>query len=199
MDSVVLERVATAAPFRRRLKLTRKRLMLTGLALAVAIGLIGYGDYWWTTGRFIESTDDAYAGGNVTPVSPHVAGFVARDPGRGQSAGPRRAIADPPRPARFPSRPRSRPGDCRPSGRRRFPRSKQNACCNRRRSIRPKPISGPGLRGRRLPEKTPCATAIWRSRVTARRRTPSGRQRRRPRRNPRPRRRTPGSRRRANN
>ena len=29
-------------------------------------------------GRFIESTDDAYAGGNVTPISPHVAGFVAQ-------------------------------------------------------------------------------------------------------------------------
>src|SRR5438874_12980698 len=26
---------------------------------------------------FIESTDDAYVGGNVTPISPHIAGFVA--------------------------------------------------------------------------------------------------------------------------
>ena len=29
-------------------------------------------------GRFIESTDDAYAGGDVTPISPHVAGFVSQ-------------------------------------------------------------------------------------------------------------------------
>jgi membrane fusion protein (multidrug efflux system) len=49
---------------------------LAGLALAVTLGGIGYGRYWWTVGRFIESTDDAYAGGNVTPVAPHVAGFV---------------------------------------------------------------------------------------------------------------------------
>ena len=36
-----------------------------------------YGYDWWSVGRFIESTDDAYAGGNVTPIAPHVAGFVA--------------------------------------------------------------------------------------------------------------------------
>ena len=36
-----------------------------------------YGYEYWSVGRFIESTDDAYAGGNVTPISPHVAGFVA--------------------------------------------------------------------------------------------------------------------------
>ena len=37
-----------------------------------------YGYEYWSVGRFIESTDDAYAGGNVTPISPHVAGFVAQ-------------------------------------------------------------------------------------------------------------------------
>ena len=37
-----------------------------------------YGHEWWSVGRFIENTDDAYAGGNVTPISPHVAGFVAQ-------------------------------------------------------------------------------------------------------------------------
>ena len=41
------------------------------------MGGVEYGRYWWTTGRFIESTDDAYVGGNITSVSPHVAGFVA--------------------------------------------------------------------------------------------------------------------------
>jgi membrane fusion protein, multidrug efflux system len=53
-------------------------LALAGLALALTMGAIGYGRYWWTTGRFIESTDDAYVGGNITPMSPHVAGFVAQ-------------------------------------------------------------------------------------------------------------------------
>jgi membrane fusion protein (multidrug efflux system) len=35
-----------------------------------------YGANWWTVGRFIETTDDAYVGGDVTPIAPHVAGFV---------------------------------------------------------------------------------------------------------------------------
>ena len=36
-----------------------------------------YGYDWWAVGRFIETTDDAYVGGDITPISPHVAGFVA--------------------------------------------------------------------------------------------------------------------------
>ncbi len=80
MDTIVLERVATDAPVRYRPKFTRKTLALAGLVLALILGGAGYGHYWWTTGRFIESTDDAYVGGNITPVSPHVAGFVAQIP-----------------------------------------------------------------------------------------------------------------------
>jgi membrane fusion protein (multidrug efflux system) len=78
METVALERAATAAPVGHRLKFGRKSLALAGLALALTLGGVGYGRYWWSTGRFIESTDDAYAGGNVTAVSPHVAGFVAQ-------------------------------------------------------------------------------------------------------------------------
>jgi membrane fusion protein (multidrug efflux system) len=55
-----------------------KHIALAGLALAMTLGGIGYGRYWWNVGRFIESTDDAYAGGNVTAVAPHVAGFIAQ-------------------------------------------------------------------------------------------------------------------------
>jgi membrane fusion protein (multidrug efflux system) len=60
--------------------LTRARLKWLAYAtLGGIIALAGarYGHEYWTVGRFIESTDDAYAGGNVTPISPHVAGFVA--------------------------------------------------------------------------------------------------------------------------
>ena len=78
MDTVVLERETTSAPAKRRLRFGRKPLALAGLALAIILGGIGYGRYWWTTGRFIESTDDAYVGGNVTALSPHVAGFVSQ-------------------------------------------------------------------------------------------------------------------------
>jgi membrane fusion protein (multidrug efflux system) len=33
---------------------------------------------WWTTGRFIESTNDAYVGGDVTVISPKVPGFIGQ-------------------------------------------------------------------------------------------------------------------------
>jgi membrane fusion protein (multidrug efflux system) len=82
MDALVQERVGRFVPVRRRLKLGRKTLAFAGLALAIVAGGIGYGRYWWTEGRFAESTDDAYVGGNVTAVSPHVAGFVAQIPVR---------------------------------------------------------------------------------------------------------------------
>jgi membrane fusion protein (multidrug efflux system) len=55
---------------------TARRLAMAGVALAVLAGGAWYGNEWWTTGRFIESTDDAYVGGDVTAIAPHVAGFV---------------------------------------------------------------------------------------------------------------------------
>jgi membrane fusion protein, multidrug efflux system len=58
--------------------LNRKRL-----ALYVAIGLgalavLSYGYRWVTSGRFFESTDDAYVGGDITVIAPKVAGFIER-------------------------------------------------------------------------------------------------------------------------
>jgi membrane fusion protein (multidrug efflux system) len=51
--------------------------LLLSLGVALTLGGAWYGHDWWTVGRFIETTDDAYAGGNVTAISPHVAGFVS--------------------------------------------------------------------------------------------------------------------------
>jgi len=62
---------------RRRIRLGR-RLFLALLGLIAAGGAAWYGSDWWTVGRFIETTDDAYVGGNVTTLSPHVAGFVSK-------------------------------------------------------------------------------------------------------------------------
>jgi membrane fusion protein (multidrug efflux system) len=64
------------APARGSVKRTIKRLGLAGVGLAGLIGGGTAGYHWWTVGRFIESTDDAYVGGNVTAIAPHVAGFV---------------------------------------------------------------------------------------------------------------------------
>jgi membrane fusion protein (multidrug efflux system) len=44
----------------------------------VAAGIAWYGWDWWRIGRFVETTDDAYVGGNITTLSPHVAGFVSK-------------------------------------------------------------------------------------------------------------------------
>ena len=48
-----------------------------GAALLLGIGAAWYANHWWTVGRFIESTDDAYVGGDVTVIAPKVSGFIA--------------------------------------------------------------------------------------------------------------------------
>jgi membrane fusion protein (multidrug efflux system) len=58
-------------------RLTFKQLAWLGVACVAVVAAAGYGSYWWTIGRFIETTDDAYVGGNVTPISPHISGFIA--------------------------------------------------------------------------------------------------------------------------
>ena len=49
-------------------------LSLVALALIGAAG--GGGWYWWTTARFFESTDNAYVQGDISVISPKVAGYV---------------------------------------------------------------------------------------------------------------------------
>ncbi|WP_460902540.1 HlyD family secretion protein [Paraburkholderia jirisanensis] len=49
--------------------------MWLALLLVVAIALAA-GGYWYFAGRFIETTDDAYVGGDVTVMAPRVSGFV---------------------------------------------------------------------------------------------------------------------------
>jgi membrane fusion protein (multidrug efflux system) len=56
----------------------KRRPALAALSLAVLLGAARYGYDWWTTGRFIQTTDDAYVGGNVTQIAPHVAGFIGQ-------------------------------------------------------------------------------------------------------------------------
>jgi membrane fusion protein, multidrug efflux system len=82
MSSSVLAREAILSPprgptIRISKRLSLKQLALAGAAMAVLAGGGWYGRDWWTTGRFIESTDDAYVGGNVTSLAPHVSGFIA--------------------------------------------------------------------------------------------------------------------------
>jgi membrane fusion protein, multidrug efflux system len=77
MSDVAVERTTQTIPVQEVPKLRLKWIALAGLAGCLVLGAARYGYEWWSVGRFIESTDDAYVGGNVTPISPHVAGFVA--------------------------------------------------------------------------------------------------------------------------
>ncbi len=76
MSAVTLEGTSPRAASRKRLKLTPKRLILWTLLASFAVAGGTYGRQWWTTGRFFETTDDAYVGGDVTIIAPKVAGFV---------------------------------------------------------------------------------------------------------------------------
>ncbi len=53
-----------------------RKLVLPVLLLA-AVGAAGhFGWRWWTEGRFVEATDNAYVESNITVVAPKVAGYV---------------------------------------------------------------------------------------------------------------------------
>ena len=56
---------------------TVRRALLAGVALTAMGGAVWYGHDWWTVGRFIETTDDAYVGGDITVIAPKVPGFIA--------------------------------------------------------------------------------------------------------------------------
>jgi len=60
----------------RSLRLGRR--LLVGVAILLALGTAGnFGYRWWTVGRFIESTDDAYVSAHNTTLAAKVAGYVA--------------------------------------------------------------------------------------------------------------------------
>ncbi|WP_454596341.1 HlyD family secretion protein [Methylorubrum zatmanii] len=66
---------AAAAPEERRRG--KERLVLPLLLTLALAGVGAYGWYWWTTGRFIETTDNAYLQSDKVVVSPRIAGMVA--------------------------------------------------------------------------------------------------------------------------
>jgi membrane fusion protein (multidrug efflux system) len=61
---------------RRSPRQIAKRLGLVVAILGIAIAAAWYGYTWWTVGRFMETTDDAYVGGDVTTIASKVAGFI---------------------------------------------------------------------------------------------------------------------------
>ncbi|MHB1586033.1 MAG: HlyD family secretion protein [Acidiferrobacteraceae bacterium] len=55
---------------------TRRRRLLIGFSVALALAGIAYGIYWFTYGRFYVSTDDAYVAGNRVAVTSEEPGTV---------------------------------------------------------------------------------------------------------------------------
>src|SRR4051812_8441377 len=57
-------------------KVRRRTVMLAVGGVFLVIAII-WGVRWWTFGRFMESTDDAYLKADSVTVAPKVSGYVA--------------------------------------------------------------------------------------------------------------------------
>jgi Biotin-lipoyl like len=66
VDDVVYAPAVTSTP----------RFLLSGVVAILVFVTAGIVWYWASTARFIESTDDAYVGGEITTLSAKVAGFI---------------------------------------------------------------------------------------------------------------------------
>src|ERR1035438_7483705 len=64
----------------RRARWSLKRLLFGAAALAF-LGIAGIsGVYYWKTGRFLVSTDDAYIQAHSVLISPKVSGYISAAP-----------------------------------------------------------------------------------------------------------------------
>jgi membrane fusion protein, multidrug efflux system len=75
MTTAVLERAPKAGA--HSIRLSAKQVAMAGAALLIGGGVAWYGHNYWTVGRFIETTDDAYVGGDISVIAPKVSGFIA--------------------------------------------------------------------------------------------------------------------------
>jgi len=66
--------VPADAPKAKR-RSARGRLIGLGTILLLALGA-WYGHYWWTVGRFLETTDDAYVGAHTATLAAKVPGYL---------------------------------------------------------------------------------------------------------------------------
>ena len=62
------------------LRPSRQAIKRAALALALTLGIAGAADFGYgylTTGRYLESTDDAYVKADSTIIAPKVSGYIA--------------------------------------------------------------------------------------------------------------------------
>ena len=66
--SAIADSVAVSPP-------RKKPWKFIGLA-AIGAAVVLYGVHWWTAGRFVVDTDDAYVGGDITVIASKVPGYI---------------------------------------------------------------------------------------------------------------------------
>jgi membrane fusion protein (multidrug efflux system) len=89
------ERPGAAWVWEARLK---RLLLIAAASLMVLAAAAAYGEYYWTTGRFLVSTDDAYVQAHSVLISPKVSGYISETPvddNQGVKAGEVLARIDP--------------------------------------------------------------------------------------------------------
>src|SRR5471032_970860 len=75
-SSLTADQTAIAGAAQKKKAPVLKRLLLLLILAAALIGAVIFGVHWWTVGRFIQTTDDAYIGGDVTVIGPKVSGYI---------------------------------------------------------------------------------------------------------------------------
>lgn len=74
------EPVGEASTETRRHRWSLKRLLIAAATLVFLAAAAIYGDFYWTTGRFLVSTDDAYVQAHSVLISPKVSGYISEVP-----------------------------------------------------------------------------------------------------------------------
>ena len=70
---------ATAPAAKAGIRISQPKLKQAALGLAVVAGVFGaadYGWYYWTTGRYLVTTDDAYVDAHSALLAPKVSGYI---------------------------------------------------------------------------------------------------------------------------
>ncbi len=55
-----------------------RRIILIILVAAVLLAGIGFGIYWYTNGRYLQHTDNAYVEADIAVIAPKISGYVAK-------------------------------------------------------------------------------------------------------------------------
>ena len=74
--SIVDPTAPAAAALQGKRRSNRKLILGFGAVLVLALGS-WYGHYWWTVGRFLQTTDDAYVGAHTATLAAKIPGYLA--------------------------------------------------------------------------------------------------------------------------